>query len=920
MIPPDPCPTPELLFRLLLGHLSEQEAGPLEEHLACCPRCEALAAQASEDDLVMALRSRSPIMNAAALPEVRELIGRAQQLRPAALATPPPRDTPSADLLHPPLEAGEIGRVGHYRILSILGQGGMGVVYRALDVRLKRQVAVKMILPRAGGPSPEGLARFRREAEVIARLEHPNVVKIHEIGEHESSAGSVPYLVMELVEGGSLAQRLAVRPLEPRPAAELVQALAGGVAAAHRQGVIHRDLKPANVLLPAAGPGSPPEQSELSAAKITDFGLAKRVQQEQEPGVTFATHPDAILGTPNYVAPEQVQAASGPVGPAADVYALGAILYESLTGRPPFQAASVLETLDQVRHQEPVPPVQLRPGLPRDLQTICLKCLQKDARRRYASAQDLADDLGRYQRGEPIRARAVSTWERARKWMWRNPLGASLVGVIVVATLTVVAGMLVYQERLRKEVERAEANATRAQKEEKRSDEQYRAAREAINQMLARLRKKHVSGVPELKQLQREQMEDALKFYQVVFAYADDPNPQVRFDVALAHRQAGDMQQLLGRAQEAQENYDRAVVLLEALTEEYPAEMEYRAHLGTTLLNLAVLDRHLNAVDRAEKGLLRAIEVFERGGELFSNPDHWVGSLAKSRHNLGTLYEFTGRPALGQYEEALKLHLRLVRKHPESEPYAVTAAETYIHLGRVYQWSKEHTLDDAEKAYQEAERLLAPIAKKHPEVLDYPTSLAALYINWATLLDLEKEHEAVIKRVDQALELLKAVLAREANWANAQAHRLPAHGVRAQALDNLKRYRESVADWEQVVRLSSPSDRPEYRLNLIQALLNAEDHARSVTEAGTFLEEKKRAADALYNAASVQALASRLARKGAAAVAEKYAVEAVRLLKEAQSKGYFADAKHVEQLKKDEGLDALRERADFEEFVQSLGK
>jgi serine/threonine protein kinase len=261
-----------------------------------------------------------------------------------------------------------------YEILGELGRGGMGIVYKARQVSLNRIVALKMILSGAHA-GPRELARFRSEAEASARLRHAHIVQIYEIGEH----AGLPYLVIEFVEGGSLAETLKGVPQAPRQAGRLAEILAQTVHAAHQHGIVHRDLKPANVLLvrrestDAVLLGSGPENAVSYEPKITDFGLAKRLDGEAGP-----TGTGDILGTPSYMAPEQAQGKSHQIGTAADVYALGAILYELLTGRPPFKAATPLETLDQVVHEEPVSPRRMQPGLARDLETICLSCLYKE--------------------------------------------------------------------------------------------------------------------------------------------------------------------------------------------------------------------------------------------------------------------------------------------------------------------------------------------------------------------------------------------------------------------------------------------------------------------------------------------------------------------------------------------------------------
>jgi WD40 repeat protein/tRNA A-37 threonylcarbamoyl transferase component Bud32 len=313
------------------------------------------------------------------------------------------------------------GAVSGYEILAELGRGGMGVVYQARQTKLNRLVALKMVLAGAHA-GPEDLARFQAEAEAVASLQHPHIVQIFEVGRH----AGLPFFALEYLEGGSLQDKLRGASLPPREAAQLVETLARAMHAAHGRGIVHRDLKPANVLLDRDG-----------RAKITDFGLARRVE-----GGAGLTQSGAIMGTPSYMAPEQAAGRSKEVGPAADVYALGAVLYECLTGRPPFKAATALDTVLQVLSEEPVPPRRLQPQVPADLETICLTCLHKEPGRRYASALALADDLQRFQAGEPIRARPVSRRQRLAKWVKRRPAQAALLAVSGLALALLVGGLV----------------------------------------------------------------------------------------------------------------------------------------------------------------------------------------------------------------------------------------------------------------------------------------------------------------------------------------------------------------------------------------------------------------------------------------------------------------------------------------------
>jgi serine/threonine-protein kinase len=293
---------------------------------------------------------------------------------------------------------------GDYEVLSEIARGGMGVVYKARQKSVNRVVALKMI--KAGALADEAeLRRFRQEAEAAANLDHPNIVPIHEVGEHQGQ----PFFSMRLIDGEPLSDKLTRYLDDPRAAAALMEQVARAVYHAHQRGLLHRDLKPGNVPLDVAG-----------QPHVVDSGLAKRL----ETAGGAMTQSGAILGTPEYMAPEQATAAKG-LTVAADVYGLGAILYALLTGRPPLQGDNVLDTLQQVVGREPPPPRSLNPNVPRDLQVICLKCLQKEPGRRYESAADLADDLGRWRRGEPIAARPTPVWEKAGKWVRRNPASAT---------------------------------------------------------------------------------------------------------------------------------------------------------------------------------------------------------------------------------------------------------------------------------------------------------------------------------------------------------------------------------------------------------------------------------------------------------------------------------------------------------------
>lgn len=412
-------PNPTHLSDLLLEWEERRDAQrPLSPEQLChdCPELlEPLKAQ------LRALEALSPVLSVQTTPETWRPNGTVQ------------------------MDGKRLPQVPGYEILEELGRGGMGVVYQARQTGLNRIVALKMILGGAHA-GKEQLARFQIEAEAIARLRHPNIVQIYQIGEHDG----LPFFSLEYIDGGTLSQYVKQHPLTPRQAAELLETLARAIHAAHQQGIIHRDLKPANVLLkrdvrsPESGARIKPHDAPLLTGdsclltpSITDFGLAKRLEATDAP-----TKSNWIMGTPAYMSPEQAQGRTQDVGPASDLYALGAILYDLLTRRPPFQAATPFKTIDLVITKEPVPPRKLVPSIPRDLETICLKCLEKSPSQRYASAEALADDLRRFLDHRPIQARPTPSWERAAKWVRRRPrLAAGLLAALLLVFMGTLGGV-----------------------------------------------------------------------------------------------------------------------------------------------------------------------------------------------------------------------------------------------------------------------------------------------------------------------------------------------------------------------------------------------------------------------------------------------------------------------------------------------
>jgi serine/threonine protein kinase/WD40 repeat protein/Tfp pilus assembly protein PilF len=476
----EPCPSSEELRHWLAEQLKSPEGERIEAHLESCAPCQHTLEHLTgsiefRTDKTPAVGTYGRALSHSPMPATLNADSDEDFLRRLEREVPQRVWLPSK----PPCNGAAIGigvengfssaeseegpAVVGYEILGQLGRGGMGVVYKVRQRNPNRVVALKMVLAGVHA-APEELARFRTEIEAVARLQHPHIVQIYEVGQHEGR----PYYSMEFADGGSLAQKLNGTPVPSRQAAQLLELLARAVDSAHQRGIVHRDLTPGNVLLTADG-----------TPKITDFGLAKLIQcgplntegKTQAPPslVNPGTQTGAVLGTPSYMPPEQAAGRTKEIGPATDVYALGAILYEMLTGRPPFRGNSPLETLQQVVSEEPVLPSRLQPKLPRDLETICLKCLEKETHKRYAGTLALADDLARFLVGEPIRARSITQAQRLYRWCSRNPKLAAMSALLAGLLLFMVGGAAVAALRLRAERDTAIANLGRSYLEQARS-------------------------------------------------------------------------------------------------------------------------------------------------------------------------------------------------------------------------------------------------------------------------------------------------------------------------------------------------------------------------------------------------------------------------------------------------------------------
>jgi thiol-disulfide isomerase/thioredoxin len=627
----------DLLFAELVLREELGEAPREEEYLARFPHC--AAQMHAQFDFHRAFRVQHPLP----APSPAGLRTRAD-----AVAAPQTGAAQTGPAPAAPELPGEVVAVPGYEIIERLGKGGMGVVYRARQLGLNRTVALKMIL-NAEYAGDDDRRRFQVEAEAIARLQHPNVVTVHEVGECRGR----PYFSLEHCGGGSLAQKLEAGPWEALPAAQLVETIARAIHAAHGVGIVHRDLKPGNILL-----------KEDGTPKVADFGLARRLDQQGK------TQSGAIMGTPSYMSPEQAGGKSKEIGPASDVYALGAILYELLTGRPPFRAASDLDTVLQVIGGEPVPVRRLQPKVPRDLETVCHKCLEKDPKKRYSSALALAEDLRRFQAGEPVTARPIRPWARGWRWCKRNPtvasLGAALLltlGGAVIVTLLLVA--------------RANFHAAQA-REKEQQEAQVRANFDLLEELTMDLDQR-LAAMSGTDQVRLELLKAAIQVSDRMLEKGPN-DPTARRQKARCYVAIGNVWLEVLGLPGAEEAYTKAVDLQQQLVADFPGQPQYLADLALTWSGRARLfaaeKQYRHAEEAYDKAIALHDQVLAQGAP--QKQDHL--RAARYRFERGNLLEESQQPQEAEkaYREALAMQEKIVAEGP-LDAMAQTAAATTAH-------------------------------------------------------------------------------------------------------------------------------------------------------------------------------------------------------------------------------------------------
>lgn len=629
-----------------------------------------------------------------------------------------------------------LGRFGNYDLLAELGRGGMGIVYRARQRSADRIVALKLIrrdqlaaLPR--DTQTGMIQRFQQEGQTAAQLDHDHIVTVYEVGEVDGQ----PFFSMRLVDGLSVADVLRDGPLDNRRTATYMESVAGAVHEAHLHGILHRDLKPQNVLI----------DDKTDRALVADFGLAKLTEVAEE-----MTRAGEVMGTPQYMPPEQAQDASS-VTVRSDVYSLGATLYHMLTGRPPFQAATGMETLRQVIDQEPVSPRQLNRSIDLDLETICLKCLEKEPSRRYASAELLADDLTHYLQHEPIRARRIGVWGRTWRLCRRNPrtaVAATLAVVFLIAAL--IATTVGYVETTAA-LEIAEV----AREEEKES---ARLARGAVDRFFTRFSEYGLLDQHGMQPLRQDLLEDAVEYYRQ-FLDRRGNDPSIRDELAMTHFRVGRITELVESAEKALPSYEQARRMQQQLVAERPADRTRLVALGDTENRIGRALHKMNKLDEALVAYGKAVAIRQRLAKTAPGNSEYQRTLANVQMNIGLVERDRGdlNRARQQLDQAQAIRRELLVTCPTDDKLRRDLA--FGHFNLAFVAIRDEKYAAADESFEEATAIFEKLAESSSNRLTNTHQLATCYRLWG---DVRAEQGNVSSAIDlydksrEGMELLAA--------------------------------------------------------------------------------------------------------------------------------------------------------------------
>jgi len=703
----------DLLSDLILSEIVLREAvgdmTPLDDYLRRYPQCAGRLAQRFRSELVTlvpsgdptTIDSPGPVLDTVQLDEAGQLLAQEKAFQEG------------------------VPKIPGYKILSELGRGGMGVVYRAKQLSANRDVALKVVrtdvldtLPLATRQTT--LDRFRHEAHAAAQLEHENLVPVYDVGD----SGSLRYYAMRFIEGTSLYDMIRHQALGNKDAARYIEPVARGLHYAHQQGVLHRDLKPHNIII----------EAKSNQPRLTDFGLAKFTEARDE-----LTHAGEVMGTPSYMSPEQARD-SGRVTAQSDVYSLGAALYHILTSRPPFQAANVAETIRQVFDEEPMPLRRLNPAIDRDLETICLKCLQKEPARRYESALALADDLRRYLNNEPILARPAGYVERTWRWCRRNPRLAAAISTAVALALITVTAIVVSNIRI---------SAALAQ-----ADRNLQNALQVVDELLTRVSEDELFKKSGFDPLRRDLLTRAQSHYES-FLKENADNPRIRRELASAHYRVAIIERELDHPQEAAQSLQIAEQLQRLMDKEQPGNQAVRRSLSDTLTVRGEWSKRDRNWDEAIAAFTEAAGIRDALANESPDDKELIRLQANVHMNRGIALQAKEEwnEAVREQEAAQKQRTDLRQRDADNANLLRDIGQGAFNLGLLYLMRPEPDLERAAKSLDAAIAVFEDLVRRDP---DHPQYLYRLVLSYRTRAGLSDQADAIYAKAEPVAEQLDA--------------------------------------------------------------------------------------------------------------------------------------------------------------------